>query len=97
MRFLKYPTSALLTDISPVENRVFLQLLFNHFRRCGSDYDREFYISDRDLADVSGCCHKSVWKAKNSLRNNKLIDFYTGFKNITHYKILSPNGNNKKT
>jgi len=96
MRFLMFPESALSNFLSPATYTIFLRLLQSHFHLSRGEYDRPFYLTDRDLARVSGCSKSTIWKTKKILRDLNLIDFRVGLKNRTYYKILSPNGNNLK-
>lgn len=90
--FVRYPVSAFLTNISPIERSIFLQLLFQHFHICGKDYSKEFYITDRFLAELCHCSTESIWRAKNSLSSAGLLSFRVGPGNKTFYSIISGNG-----
>jgi len=96
MRFLRFPESALFEFLSPATTTIFLRLIQSHFHLARGEYDRAFYITDRDLSQVSGCSKSTIWKTKKILRDLHLIEFKVGLKNRTYYKILSPNGNNHK-
>ena len=87
MRYLKYPESAFVPSLTPVENKIYLQLLYDHFRFCRGDYSIEFFRTNRDLADLSGCSTRSVRLAKKSLMEKGHIVFRRGPYNKTHYKI----------
>lgn len=87
MQYLKYPYSAFVPSLSPVENKIYLQLLFDHARFCKGDYSEDFFRTDRELADLTGCGHDSVHFAKLSLMEKGLITFRRGPKNKTHYMI----------
>jgi len=93
MRFLKFPIDAMVTKLTPTDTTIFLQLLLQHFNYCRNDYKKQFYITDRDLAQVTGCSLRSIWLAKKRLSLYGLIKYDIGFKNKTYYKILSLNGN----
>jgi hypothetical protein len=92
MAFIKYPLTAISSDLSHTDQIIFLKLLFFHFRFCHSDYDIPLHFTDRDLASVSLCSTSSIWKAKKNLSAAGLIKFEIGRKNRTYYTIISPNG-----
>ena len=96
MAFLRFPEHGISWIPSNATIRVFLSLLQNHFHLARGKYDTEFYITDRDLARVTGCSLRTIWKSKKFLRDQKFIDFRVGHKNRTYYSILSPNGHKPK-
>jgi len=96
MPFIKYPERGVSFIYSNSIQRIFLSLLQNHFHMAQGKYNKEFYITDRDLAHVTGCSLRTIWQAKKFLRDENFIKFRVGFKNRTYYTILSPNGDNPK-
>ena len=94
-QFIKYPISAFFTSITHAENTIFIHLLQLHYRYCGSDYDKPFFITDRNLSSITSCSTKTIWKAKKSLLSSHLVEFTIGDGNKTWYKILSPNGHGR--
>ena len=90
--FLKYPARAFGYQLSSMDKAILLQLLLHHFRFCGSDYDKDFYVTDRDLALVTRCSSRSVWKSKKTLKKFGLIDYFISHGNKTYYKIIFSNG-----
>jgi len=92
MNFIKVPVAVFLADLPHASLRVYLHLLLHHFRYCRNDYEKTFYLTDRDLANLSSCSSRTVWLTKNRLKKAGLIDFQTGLKNRTYYKIFSGNG-----
>lgn len=97
MAFLRFPEHGCSWITSNATLRIFLSLLQYHFHMAHGKYDQEFYITDRDLARVTGCSLRTIWKSKKFLRDEKFIKFRIGFKNRTYYSILSPNGRKPKT
>ncbi len=91
MSYIKYPENAFFYNLSLVDNAIFLCLLQHHFHFCSGDYDQGFYLTDRHLAEITGCSLRSVWKSKKKLYNCELIIFSRGLKNKTFYKIVSDN------
>lgn len=96
MSFLRFPEDGISWIQSNATLRIFLLLLQRHFHHAHGKYDEEFYITDRDLAKISGCSLRTIWKSKIFLRDEKFIKFRVGPKNRTYYSILSPNGNHSK-
>jgi len=92
MRFLRFPISALATNLSKTDERIYLHLLLNHYHFCGGDYNSEFYYTDRDLSNVTGCSTSSIWKAKKILSDHGYLTYRIFDKNRTYYRINSPNG-----
>jgi len=92
MNFIKYPTNSFASALSHADRTIYLHLLLRHFNYCRNNYDLSFYLTDRDLAEVSGCSLDTVWKSKKHLRDSRLISFEIGPKNKTYYKIISGNG-----
>jgi len=90
--FIKYPVDAFLFTTSHAERTILLNLLKMHFQFCGLDYHKEFYITDRDLSEITGCSTRTVWKTKNTLSSSGLISFKVGPDNKTHYKMICLNG-----
>jgi len=91
-QFIKFPIIAFICDLSHAERSIYLYLLRLHFQFTGSDYSKDFYVTDRHLSSFTGCSTESIWRAKKSLKNSGLIDFRIGDGNKTFYKILSGNG-----
>jgi len=96
MPFLRFPERGVQFIYSNSIMRIFLSLLQNHFHHAQGKYDREFFITDRDLSRVTGCSLRTIWKAKKFLRSEKFINFRIGPKNRTYYTILSSNGDKPK-
>ena len=96
MAFLRFPETGVSFIYSNATLRVFLSLIQNHFHLAQGKYEKEFYITDRDLSRVTGCSLRTIWKSKKFLRDHKFINFRVGFKNRTYYTILSPNGRKPK-
>ncbi len=88
MFFLKYPINIFSTNLSPIETKIYLQLLVAHFRFSKADYSLSFWMTDRDLADHANCSTRSVYLAKYNLMHRKLISFCRGKYNRTYYKII---------
>jgi len=89
--FLRYPVRALACELSKSDHKIFLHLLLYHFNKCRGDYEKEFFLTDRDLSSLSGCSLRTIWLAKKKLSSTHLISFYVGLKNKTYYKILIDN------
>jgi len=96
MQFIKYPVDAFSSSLSHADKTIFLHLLLRHFHFCRGDYSVSFYVTDRDLSEISGCSTRSIWKSKFRLKDSGLITFEIGDKNKTFYKICSDNGDSKK-
>ena len=88
MLYFKYPLDAIVCDLTHGERTVYIFLLYQHFRYTRGDYEKEFFLTNRDLSKLSFCSLDTVYKAKLKLKELKLIDFHTGSKNRTFYKIL---------
>ena len=87
MLFFKYPISALAAGLSHCEMSIYTHLLQHHFHFCRGDYSLEFFITDRNLASISGCSNRSIYFAKLSLADKGLIVYRRGPRNTTYYKI----------
>ena len=88
MSFIKFPEHAINAGLSKPNLIIYLHLLQLHYHHGKGDYKREFYITDRDLADITRCGHHTVTKTKKLLRDLNLIKFRTGPKNTTYYTII---------
>jgi len=90
MPFIKYPYKAFISNLSHADKTIFLQLLSHHFHYCKNNYESEFYLTDRDLAGLTGCSRRTIYYSKIKLKNEGLITFHRGDKNRTYYQITQP-------
>jgi len=89
MHFIKVPMNFIMLDIHHAILHVYIMLLQQHFIFCGKDYDKEFWITDRDLADICRCSRNTVFRAKKYLKRNDMIVYRKGHKNKTFYKLIT--------
>jgi len=87
MRFLQIPYEVLITDLTHAERTILLWLSNHHFQFCQRDFEKEFFITDRDLSNISSCSTRTVYKAKRKLSALGIVEFRIGPKNKTHYKL----------
>jgi len=92
MLFIKVPSNALFMDMPHAILRVYIRLIQQHFLYCHGDFTKEFYITDRDLADLCFCSTDTIKRAKRFLSTFELLEYHIGPKNKTFYKIIPDGG-----
>ena len=88
MQFIRLPIKIISENLSKPQTKIYICLIHHHFRFAHGDYSQEFFITDRDLATLSGCSTFSVYYAKLALAKKGIVEYRVGTKNKTHYKIL---------
>ena len=89
MSFIIVPAECFDGDLTHADRTILFQLCLLCFRFVGSQHDKEFFCTDRDLASLTGTSTKTVYYAKKNLRSAGLISFEIGTGNKTYYKIPS--------
>jgi len=89
MQFLRLPINIIGENLSKPQTKIYIHLLHHHFRFSHGDYSREFFITDRDLASLTGCSTRTIYLTKLALAKKGIVEYRIGPKNKTHYKILT--------
>lgn len=87
MKYIKIPSSFIITDLSPRNISILFHLSFLNFKFCGTGRKNTFFITDRDLAKELHCSTHSVYEAKKKLSSLGLIKYTIGEGNVTFYKL----------
>ena len=87
MNYIQYPVKALDSPLPPTEKSILMCLCYFHFRYCKRDFSKEFFITDRDLADFVPCNKDTVRLAKQKFERFEVLKYYVGHKNKTYYKM----------
>ena len=87
MKFVRFPSRGLNSGLTHAERSILLNLCQLHFIHCGSDFSKEFYFTDRDLASISKCSTFTIYFAKKKFSDAGILTFSRGEKNITCYKF----------
>lgn len=89
MSFIIVPANCFDNNITHADRTILFQLCLLCFQFAGSQHDKEFYCTDRDLASLTGTSTKTVYFAKKNLSSAGLITYERGLGNKTFYKIPS--------
>ena len=87
MKFVRFPAHGLNSGLSHAERSILLNLCMLQFTYCGPYLEREFFITDRDLAYQSKCSTSTVFRAKQKFVQSGILKFSVGEKNKTYYKL----------
>ena len=89
MDYFKIPSISTLCDLRHADVSIFQILCLLCFRYSHGDGNKEFWITDRDLAVRSKTSTKTVFISKRKLKKEGLIDYRIGPGNKTHYRLIS--------
>ena len=89
MYYFRIPSFITICELSHADRSVFEILCLYCFRFAHGNGDKEFWITDRELALKSKSSRETVYFSKRKLKKERLIDFRIGPGNKTHYRLIS--------
>lgn len=88
-RYIRIPERAYHSDLTHAEFRILAQLCLLAFRFRDKEFpSTEFYVTDRNLADLAHVTRSLIAPTKKKLNHLGLITYRIGEKNRTYYRIL---------